>query len=453
MPANVASKATSPNTTQLTYNCNAVVQNQVTLNVSGLTSATNNINVVFQPTDGSAPVTKNVVITNGQGSDTVNLTNGAIYSVSSTVVPNLTALFNPQPLTVTANATETIKYQQQSAGRIIAYLPGWKTPPSATSIATAGYTHILVAFGVFSTTQPGKIISAFDTVTPEYIASLHQLGIKVILSLGGASTSIANTSTDFHQVLSLASSPAAFQQTFIQSIEDLVSQYGFDGFDIDIEHGLNGGGTFASPAGDIAVLANIINTFHQKHPEMLITLAPQVANVSPTSGFSETWGNYAALVMQTHDALTWVGVQVYNTGCAYGIDLVCYADDANSPNLSVAMAAGLLENWPSKTSSGQSTGFQPYISYLNPNQVVLGYPAPNRSGVSDGLPAKSTAVIKRAIQCLRNGTIGATGCDSYLPPRVYPNIGGVFEWEITYDQDNNFAFATNLKSCVLNSSC
>lgn len=161
-------------------------------------------------------------------------------------------------------------------------------------MANAGYTHVLVAFGVFSTTNPGQITSAFDTVSASYIQSLHDAGIKVLLSLGGASSSIANTTVNFHQVLAAASSPAAFEQSFISSLENLIAQYHFDGFDFDIESGLNAGGTFTNPTGDIAVLANIINTMHANHPNLLLTLAPQTANVAATSGFDATWGNYAS---------------------------------------------------------------------------------------------------------------------------------------------------------------
>jgi chitinase/ribosomal 50S subunit-recycling heat shock protein len=452
-PASVISKTTSPNTATLTYSCAAVAQDSISVKINGVPVTTNTINVKFQPADGSTAISKDIAISGGTGTDSVSLTDGMVYNVSSTTLPNLTALFNPQPLTAKAGVTATINYQAATGGRIMAYIPGWKTPPTAASMSAAGYTNALIAFGVFSKTQPGQITPAFDTVTKAYIDSLHQVGIKVTLSLGGASTSIANTSVDFHEVLSLAASPSAFQQTFIQSVENLVTQYGFDGIDIDIEHGITASGTFAAPAGDIAVLANILNTLHQKHPELLISLTPQLANAAPTPGFTETWGNYASLIMQTHDALSWVGMQVYNTGCVYGLDLVCYGDTATDPNLSVAVAAGLLENWPAKTASGQSTGFQPYIGYLKPEQVVLGYPAPNKSGVSDGLPAKTTATIKRAIQCLRTATAGTSSCGTYVPPKKYPNIGGVFEWEITYDQDNSFKFATDLKACVKDGTC
>ena len=338
--------------------------------------------------------------------------------------------------------------------KIIGYLPSWKTPPIAADIAKAGYTHILVAFGVFSTTTPGQIVSTFDTVSVDYIRSLQNLGVKVLLSLGGASSSIPNTTTDFHQVVISAPDPTIFTQTFIQSIEGLMAKYGFDGFDFDIESGLNGGGTFAQPEGDIAILADIINALHTKHPNLLLTLAPQIANVSATSGFDATWGNYAALVMQTYPSLAWVGIQLYNSGCAYGIDHICYdPNNVTSPDAAVALVTDLLADWPAKDSEGRVTGFQPYLSYLNPSQVVLGYPAANAAGLSDGAPAADINTIKRSIQCLRTAVVSPTSCDTYVPPQAYPGIGGVFEWEITYDQNNHYQFATGLVNCVMNGVC
>ncbi|RMX15001.1 hypothetical protein EAS68_13170 [Legionella jordanis] len=454
IPANVVASATNTPVVNLTYSCQQVAQTAATFNLQGAPATLASLTVTLTPNDNTAPVVQTINLSNGSGSAVINLTEGVIYTISAENVPGYSVGFSPQPLTATANVVETITLTQiaEAKGRIITYVPGWKTPPSAQALANAGYTHVMVAFAVFSTTTPGALVSAFDTVTKEYIQSLHNAGIKVILSLGGALTSIPETTVDFHQVLSAASSPAAFQQTFINSLNGLIAQYGFDGFDIDIEHGINGGGTFSQPQGDIAVLANIINSMHQQNPNLLITLTPQVANIAATSGFDQTWGNYASLILQTHDSLAWVGIQLYNTGCAFGIDLLCHADTSNTPNFSVAMATDLLENWPA-TVNGQATGFQPYISHLQPSQVVLGYPAPNANGNSDGLPVKPTAIIKRAIQCLRTATKSSTSCDTYVPPHAYGAIGGVFNWEVTYDQNNNFKFATDLKNCVLNGIC
>ncbi|MDX1836071.1 hypothetical protein DIZ81_03440 [Legionella taurinensis] len=455
-PASVIASETTVPSTSLTYQCVQVVQDSVTLNVQGAPASLTTLTVTFTPNNQSAPIVQAVDLVNGSGTSVVTLTDGVIYTVSGQAVSGYSLSFSPQPLTATANAIETVTLTANpvSNGRIIGYLPGWKTPPTAQALADAGYTHMMVAFGVFSTSNPGQITPAFDTVTKPYIQSLHQKGIKVILSLGGALTSLPNTTVDFHQALTAAASPDAFKQTFMSSLRGLMDEYGFDGFDIDIEHGLNGGGTFANPQGDIAVLASIINTMYSQDPNLLITMAPQTANVAATSGFDGVWGNYASLIMQTHDALAWVGIQLYNTGCMFGIDMVCYGPTPTSnPDFSVAMATDLLENWPAQLPNGSNTGFQPYISHLNPSQVVIGYLAANANGSGDGSPVIPTGTIKRAIQCLKTATAGSSSCGSYVPPRAYGNIGGVFNWEVTFDQSNNFRFATDLKNCVINGVC
>lgn len=117
------------------------------------------------------------------------------------------------------------------------------------------------------------------------------------------------------------------------------------------------------------------------------------------------------------------------------------------------MATNLLVNWPAKLANGSSTGFQPYIAYLKPSQVVIGYPAPNASGSSDGSPITPTSTIKRALQCLKTAVASASSCGTYLPPKAFGAIGGVFNWEVTYDQNNSFKFATELKGCVINGAC
>jgi hypothetical protein len=112
MPASVASSATNPPTAQLTYNCVAHAQDQVPVSVSGLPSSVTSITATFQPSTGGSAVTQTIPISSGSGSASVMLADGVVYSVSSSAVTGYSALFNPQPLTATQGATETISYSQ-----------------------------------------------------------------------------------------------------------------------------------------------------------------------------------------------------------------------------------------------------------------------------------------------------------------------------------------------------
>ena len=224
-----------------------------------------------------------------------------------------------------------------STGKIIGYLPGWIVPPPATELFLAGYTHIIVAFGVFDLKIPGNIVSSFSELSVAYIKSLKAAGLKVLLSVGGASSSIPNTTVDFMQVLKLAASQQTFQDTFIASFQNFVNVYGFDGIDFDLEHGfgnpaelINKGTTFENPVGDIRVVANIITKLHANNPSLLISLVPQAANIVPSQAFNQTWANYSSLIMQTYNSLSWVGIQLYNTGGMWSIDQNLYASSANN---------------------------------------------------------------------------------------------------------------------------
>ena len=363
---------------------------------------------------------------------------------------------------------QTITTTSTTSGRIIGYVYGWQTPPSAASIAAAGYTHVLIAFGIFSTNAPGTInidsISGFNLTN--YIQSLHQSGLKVLLSLGGASTNIPNTTVYFDQAVQLAANPGAFETTFVNSLQTLVNTYGFDGFDIDIEHGLNAAYSFSNPSLNcnnttfdskcsIFYLSTVINNFHSAtgYTNQLITFAPQIANISATPNYSEIWGNYASLLSQQSicNATGWVGFQNYNTGTAYGINGVIYpiapANVTSTADAAVVFATDLLESWP-QTPFGFGT-FQPYVSCLSPSQVVVGYVVNNNAGVADGAPAVIPSVAKNVIQCLRTGQL----CGTYVPPRTYPGIGGVFAWSINYDATTNYQFATSMYPCVIDGNC
>jgi chitinase len=339
------------------------------------------------------------------------------------------------------------------SGRIVGYFPGYKqthVPPA--DLHAAGYTHIIIAFATFNATDKGALVNEFAPyVSPAYVASLKKTGIQVLFSLGGALTNTRGATVNFHDI---SKGVPNFVNLFTASIERIVKEYQFDGVDFDLETGFTSDG---SPS-DVDVLANVINTLRKNNPSLLLTLVPQAENIAPsqTRGtWTSIYASYSNLALQTADSITWTGVQVYNTGGMNGINDVLYSNaDPDNVDFSVAMAVDMLETWPTKEPNGQPTGFPPYKAVLRPDQVLLGYPAPNSKGASDGGPAKPNSVIKKIIQCLKSGHDDHSACGGYYPPvRNYPDFGGVFCWEVTYDQDNNWKFAKELSDCVKNNNC
>ncbi|MDF1683565.1 MAG: glycosyl hydrolase family 18 protein [Legionellaceae bacterium] len=388
----------------------------------------------------------------------------------------------------------TQRYSTSSApGRVIGYVYGWEDALPAADLAAAGYTHILIAFGVFTETggsvslgalsgngyDPGSSQAPYDSDLYAYIETLHEAGIKVLLSIGGASTNIPDTTVSLYTAefgvgTSPNYDPAQFQGNFTAALKTLSDGYGFDGFDFDIESGVSAANYYSDPAKDFAdpgagctltdplsspctsyYLISIINDLYQNYfaysgDRFLISLTPQLPQISATSTYDEIFGLYSAIVMQTYSSLEWVAWQNYNSGCAFGIDGVCYPVDGttltSSPDSAVAFATTLLADWP----QGAPGNFLPYTSHLTPSQVAIGYLVPNSSGAVDGQgPAVDTTVAKQAIQCLRDNT----SCDTYVPPATYPDIGGVFGWTANYDATTGYQFAKALYPCVVGGDC
>ena len=133
-PIELISSENNPQTTQLSYACTVIKQVQINLNIDGLNEAdpqVSSIDVNLTPNDGTTPVSKRLSLTNGEGTDAVNLTEGVIYHVSASTVDKYTVSYTPQLLTAVSGATAKISYVKQAAsgnGVFVAYFPTWFTP-------------------------------------------------------------------------------------------------------------------------------------------------------------------------------------------------------------------------------------------------------------------------------------------------------------------------------------
>ncbi|WP_197541143.1 glycoside hydrolase family 5 protein [Legionella hackeliae] len=120
MPASVVANATTIPVSNLTYQCVQVNQRPVSLNVSGAPTTLTSLTITLTPNNNSAAVIQTIDLTNGAGSSTVSLTEGIIYTVSAETVAGYRIEFSPQPLTVTANATEIITLTAENTGTPVA---------------------------------------------------------------------------------------------------------------------------------------------------------------------------------------------------------------------------------------------------------------------------------------------------------------------------------------------
>jgi len=247
--------------------------------------------------------------------------------------------------------------------------------------------------GVSFTLDPGlagQVGGYTDAQFKADIATLHSRGKKVIISVGGQNGTV-----------SVADSGSA--TTFANSVYSLMTTYGFDGVDIDLENGIN-------PTS----MASALRSLRAKAgANLIITLAPQTIDMQSTGS------SYFALALSIKDILTVVNTQFYNSGSMLG----CDQNQAYSQG---------TENFLTALACIQTQGG------LRPDQVALGLPA---SSSAAGGGYQSPANVNAALDCLARGT----NCGSFKPPATYPGIRGAMTWSINWDVTNGNGFANTVK--------
>jgi chitinase len=263
------------------------------------------------------------------------------------------------------------------------------------------YDLIAVAFAD-ATTTPGAVSFTLDAGLAAQvggytdaqfkadIATLHARGKKVVISVGGERGTV-----------SVASDTAA--TNFANSVYSLMTAYGFDGVDIDLENGLNP-----------TYMASALRTLRARAgANLIITMAPQTIDMQSTGS------SYFALALSIKDILTVVHTQYYNSGSMLGCDNnAAYAQ--GTVNFLTALACIQTQNG------------------LRPDQVALGLPASTRAA-GGGYVAPS--VVNAALDCLARGT----NCGTFKPPATYPAIRGAMTWSINWDVTNGNGFANTVK--------
>lgn len=116
--------------------------------------------------------------------------------------------------------------------RLLGYYPAWgktQTPPyRAANIPYAKLTHVLHAFLLADKAGDGTLNVPGDLLEPELISRAHAAGVKVSISVGGAS------GVQKKAFRSIAANPA-YRAAFAQNLHAFVATNGYDGVDIDYE--------------------------------------------------------------------------------------------------------------------------------------------------------------------------------------------------------------------------
>ncbi|WP_222829263.1 glycosyl hydrolase family 18 protein [Terriglobus saanensis] len=274
------------------------------------------------------------------------------------------------------------------------------TCPRLSAVPTS-YTIAAVAFAN-STSTPGAVDYTTDSglaacIGGGYndsqftsdISTLHSRGQKVILSIGGANGTVAINN-------------AASATSFANSAHALMTKFGFDGVDIDLESGIN-----------VTNLASALQQLAALSPGLIITMAPQTTDVTNTSS------PYFALALKIQNILTIVNTQYYNSGTMFGCDGNIYAE--GTEDFATAQACILIQGG------------------LRPDQIGLGFPA---TSAAAGGGYVDPSVVVNALDCLTEGQ----KCGAFRPSTTWPTLRGAMTWSISWDATTNYNFANTVKA-------
>lgn len=246
------------------------------------------------------------------------------------------------------------------------------------------------------------------------LGALQASGKKVLISIGGANGPVhLDTETDVQQ--------------FVSSMMGLISEYGFDGLDIDLEgqslYLEAGDSDFRNPTS--ARIVNLIEAIQsllsQLPDDFILTAAPETAHVQGGySYYGTVWGVYLPVIHALRDQLSYLHVQHYNTGSMLGIDGMAY--QPATADFHVAMVDMLL--------SGFNVYGGIFFEPLEPRQVMIGLPAcPQAAGSGYTNPA---TVISALDYLITGESFG--GNYALNNPDGYPDYPGLMTWSINWDE-------------------
>jgi chitinase len=249
------------------------------------------------------------------------------------------------------------------------------------------------------------------------IAYLKSEGKKVMISLGGGGQHF--TLADPNRV-----------PNFVSSVTAIVSEYGFDGIDIDFESpslSIGPGDTdFRHPTTPSIV--NLISALRQLRdhfgPGFLLSLVPEGTQIpAGYPSYGGQFGSYLPITYTLRDILSFIDVQDYNTPPLEGLDGEIY--QAGSVDYHAAMTELLLQGFPV---GGDPEQFFPP---LPANKVAVGFLT------GDTTPT----IVSQAMEYIITGKAPAGTKYKLREPAGYPAMIGAMFWTINADRRGNYNFS------------
>jgi chitinase len=252
------------------------------------------------------------------------------------------------------------------------------------------------------------------------IAYLKSQGKKVMISLGGGG-----------QHFTLADPKRV--PNFVSSVTRIVTEYGFDGIDIDFESpslSIDPGDTdFKHPTTPSIV--NLISAMRQVRdgfgPGFLISLVPEGTQIpSGYPSYGGQFGSYLAIAYAIRDILSFIDVQSYNTPPLEGLDGEIY--QPGSVDYHAAMTELLLHGFNVGGDPGQ------FFPPMPADRVAVGFLT------GDTTPT----IVSQAMDYIITGKAPAGTRYKLREPAGYPGMIGAMFWTIDADRRGNHNFSNTV---------
>jgi chitinase len=245
-------------------------------------------------------------------------------------------------------------------------------------------------------------------------------GKKVMISLGGGGQHFALLT-------------AEGKQNFIRTVEDICTQFGFNGIDIDFETSsleLDPGDTdFKHPTTPstvhlIAALREIHDHFGKDFMLSLVPEGTQIPAAYP--GYGGQFGSYLPIVEGIRDILTFVDTQDYNCPPIEGLDGEYYMPGSVDYH---AAATELVLH-------GFDVGRDPkhHFDPLPPEKVAIGFLN------SDTTPP----IVQETMRYLITGNSSTPTSYKLRQLRGYPAFDGAMFWTIDDDRRENYRYSNSV---------
>ncbi len=309
--------------------------------------------------------------------------------------------------------------------RLIGYWAGYGAAGSTSPVRDISpqWDDILVAFATPDRNAPEGTMqfrtpAGLDTEQFKAdIAFLKGQGRKVMISLGGGGQHF--TLADPNRV-----------PTFVSSVTRIVSDYGFDGIDIDFESP-----SLSIDPGDVDFkkpttpsIVNLISAIRQLKQHFgagfMVSLVPEGTQIpSGYPSYGGQFGSYLPIAYALRDILSFMDVQDYNTPPLQGLDGEIY--QPGTVDYHAAMTELVLH--------GFNVGGDPkhFFPPLPPSQVAVGFLT------GDTTPS----IVSQAMDYIITGKAPAGTKYKLLAPHGYPAMIGAMFWTLDADRRANYNYS------------